>query len=197
MEYAVLVRKINEIESKIIIETLSKISKKGSAFFDEHQFNFYVIISKERNRVLFPKIFFVPKNIVSLYKKLSFKSKITSIGLYFGFIKQGALFISLEGVEFLDKKDLLTEKNKIRVNKKGEKAILYGNDILKTMLELPNRDSMPIINAEDIVIFTNKFKEILAIGFMTGNTSEFENLSSKSLIAQNLIDKGYYLREIQ
>ncbi|MBD3210979.1 MAG: hypothetical protein GF311_00075 [Candidatus Lokiarchaeota archaeon] len=197
MEYDALVRKINATERKIIFGTLSGILKETTKFLDTNTSNLYALISKEEDRIIFPKIFFVSENIVSLYKKLSFKSKIASIGVYFGFIKQGVLSISLEGVEFLDKEGLLIEKKKIRVNKKGEKAILYGNDIQKTMIEIPSQNSMPIFNMGDIGIFINEFKEILSIGLMIIDISEFESLSSKSLIAQNLIDKGYYLRQNQ
>ena len=118
---------------------------------------------------------------------------INSAGLYFGFISKNAFFLSLEGAEFLLKEKLIPNHNILCVNNKGEKAILYGNQIKKEMVSQIPSD----IQKNDFLFVLNGLKELIALGRSEINYSQFEFTNQEKIIARNFIDKGYYLRRKQ
>ena len=118
---------------------------------------------------------------------------IIAAGIYFGFIKKGIFHLSLEGVEFLRNHQILPNSNKITINEKGEKSILYGNDILKSAITI----MPPELKKNNLLAVFNQKNEIIALARATIDSSSFQNLKSNQKIAQNLVDKGYYLRKKQ
>ncbi|MFW9894493.1 MAG: hypothetical protein ACFFD7_01655 [Candidatus Thorarchaeota archaeon] len=125
----------------------------------------------------------------------SIKSKdaIFSVGLYFGFIKKNNFHLSLEGAEFLSKKDKTSNFKELILNEKGEKSILYGNDILLENVVKFSKDP----KEDDFLLVKNVHDEIIACAKMLKNNKDLNNLNPRTKIALNLIDRGYYLRRIQ
>jgi len=186
-------RPINNYEKDIIANSLSQISLKFITLLDKKLYNLYILLKSPIIKdVQLPIYLFKPKN-KDLKQAIQLTSYIYSIGLYFGFIKKGFFFISLEGAEFLYRNKYILEKNQIIVNIQGEKSILYGNNILKKMV---SNFSMEL-KINDLLIVLNELKEIIAIGITKVDGNDFYNLESDKLIALNLIDKGYYLRKNQ
>ena len=124
-------RQINEIEKEIIIQSLSKISLNIIQFILRSKNMLYISLKKGNSEINYPSIYLASNYFQEEIDLIEFNDKIYSVGLYFGFIKRGRFYISLEGAEFLYKKGILSDIGFIYVNKKGEKSILYGNNILK------------------------------------------------------------------
>ena len=177
-------RKINEIEEKIIITSLTKISSEFQQIINDIKKFLYFSTESLTSRSKFPKIFLISKDQYILLQSLNY-DRIISAGLYFGFIKKGFFFLSLEGAEFLYRNKYILEKNQIIVNIQGEKSILYGNNILKKMLSNFSIE----LKINDLVIVLNELKEVIAIGITKVDGNDFYNLESDDLIALNLIDK--------
>jgi len=192
-----LIRKINKIEKKIVLNTFSEISGEVKSFFNENQNHFYVVIFKDDNTNNYPGIFFVSNSLIETFEKLESKSKAISLGIFFGFIKRGQLYLSIEGAEFLDIKNLIPMKRKFNVNKNLERSILYGNDITKSMIKTSFFDNIVSLKEGNLVFIFNTNDEFLCISKMRKNGIEFKNVEGNKIVFQNLIDKGYYLRKHQ
>jgi len=186
-------RPINNYEKNIIANSISQISIKSISLLDEKLFNLYILLNSPIIKGNQLPIYLIKPRNEDLKQLIQINSYIYSIGLYFGFIKKGFFFLSLEGAEFLYSNKHILEKNQIIVNIKGEKSILYGNNILKKMV---SNFSMEL-KINDLVIVLSEIKEIIAIGIVKVNGNDFYNLKSDDIIALNLIDKGYYLRKNQ
>lgn len=186
-------RQINEIEKEIIIQSLSKISPNIFQFIIRSKNLLYISLKKGNSKSIYPSIYLTSNYFQEQINLNEFNDKIYSVGLYFGFIKRGRFFISLEGAEFLYKKGILSEIKFIYVNKKGEKSILYGNDILKDMAtKTPSN-----LQKGDLLIIFNDMNEILAIAQSKVERESLKQLKPKNVIAINLNDKGFYLRKRQ
>ncbi|MFX0180736.1 MAG: PUA domain-containing protein [Candidatus Hodarchaeota archaeon] len=186
-------RPINNYEKDIITNSLSQISLRFISLLDEQFYNLYILLKSPIIKDSQLPIYLIEPKQNDLKQLIQLASYISSIGLYFGFIKKGFFFLSLEGAEFLYRNKYLLEKNKIIINIQGEKSILYGNNILKKML---SNFSMEL-RINDLVIVLNELKEIIAIGIIKVDGKDIYNLESDDIIALNLIDKGYYLRKNQ
>jgi len=99
--------------------------------------------------------------------------------------------LSIEGAEFLYISNFFTDFKKLILNENGEKSILYGNNILKKMLVHSPID----LKKTDFLLLLNENDEILGLGFSQTNNEQILNLKPSDLIALNLSDKGYYLRQ--
>jgi len=153
----------------------------------------YISLKKGNSKTNYPSIYLASNYFQEEIDLIEFNDKIYSVGLYFGFIKRGRFYISLEGAEFLYKKGILSDIKFIYVNKKGEKSILYGNDILKDMVtKTPSN-----LQKGDLLIIFNDMNEILAIAQSKVERESLKQLKPKNVIAINLIDKGIYLIEKQ
>ena len=185
-------RLINNIEKSIVDDTLLKISSEILSFLKK-DFRFYIYINDEQVRSKYPLIYLVSRdNSNFLEEKLKYEN-ITTAGIYFGFIKKGFFHLGLEGVEFLDNHNILPKSRKITISEKGEKSILYGNDILKSVITtIP-----PVLEKNNILAVYNQKNEIIAIARATISVNSFQNLNLNQKVAQNLVDKGYYLRKKQ
>jgi len=186
-------RLINKIEKSIINDSLLKISLETVSFFKKNDYKFYVSISDEQAENKFPLIYLVSYDKSKiLEERLKFEN-IHSAGIYFGFIKKGVLHISLEGAEFMRNHQILPDSNKITINEKGEKSILYGNDILKSAItNIPSN-----LKKNSLLAVINQNNEIIAIARAEIDYSSFHDLKLNQKIARNLVDRGYYLRKKQ
>ena len=118
---------------------------------------------------------------------------IISAGIYFGFIKKNKFRLSLEGAEFLLNLHFFSERHLATVNNDGEKAILYGNQILRKMIvKISNK-----VKKNDFILVFNQSNELICIARSQVNFEDIRNLKNNDIIAFNLIDKGYYLRKKQ
>ena len=180
-------RQANTFEIDIIINSLSQISPKFK--LNESQFDIYIFLNGgSKNRQL---SVYITQQKFSDLSKLMNSTNIHSLGLYFGFIRKGNFFLSLEGADYLYNSDYISKKNQLIVNEEGEKAILYGNNVIKKMITLFSTEL--IINS--LVVILNKSKELLALGIIKVECNRFNSLKLEDVIAINLVDKGYYLRK--
>ena len=186
-------REINQVENKIISESLSKISPQILQFLKESKKKLYISIIESKFKTDYPKIYLVTESFLKLIDFNEFKNKIYSINLYFGFIKKSIFYLSLEGAEFLYKQGNLSDLKVIHLNERGEKSILYGNNILKNMVVDPSFD----LKKGDFLLVFNQSEEMLAIAKSRVDIIALKQCKSKDIIAINLSDKGIYLREKQ
>ena len=117
----------------------------------------------------------------------------SSAGLYFGYIKQGKFYLSLESTEFFKNLSCFLIEQFLFLTDKGEKSILYGNNIEKEMIIRIS----PKLNKSDFLLVFNQNDELIAISISTVYYNIYKKLNPNDLVALNLIDKGYYLREKQ
>ena len=185
-------RLVNEIETTMIYDSIIKLDPKILPFFDNSDNRLYISLNELEVKGKFPSIFLISKNQLKLLWTLK-NDKITSAGIYFGFIKKGNFYISLEGAEFLYNNNLFSDLKRIRLNDKGEQSILYGNNILKTMIH----DISSSLKQNEILLVFNRNDEIIALAQSKYNYQNIQKLKPKELIAINLNDKGYYLRRNQ
>jgi ribosome biogenesis protein Nip4 len=186
-------RQINHHEKEIISNSFLRISSRLLPFFKKNERFFYISINKQTSHNRYPQIYLISEELKSFLSILISYDNICSAGLYFGFIKRGKFYLSLEGAEFLYIQGLFPKSLRLYVNEKGEKSLLYGNNILKKMLIDESFD----FKEKDFLIVCNKSNEIIAIGQSQVESEQIHNLKSTDLIAVNLSDKGTYLREKQ
>ncbi len=186
------IRPINITEKEIIQNSLKKL--------DPNLFNvltngylIYICFNPIWKSKEFPAIFLTSQQQHKFMKNFEIQDDIFSVGLYMGFIKKGIFLVSLEFVEFVCKKGFLSKKRFIILNSKGEKSILYGNNVLKTMISSTSNN----FQAGEILLIFNEVNEILAIALSKVESVSLENCDPKDIVAINLIDKGYYLRAKQ
>jgi len=186
-------RLVNKIETTMIYDSLIKLSPNILHFFEKKDYRLYISLNELEAESKFPLIFLISKDQSILLEKVLKAVIVRSAGVYFGFIKKGNFFLSLEGLEFLFKSNLFSDLKRINVSDKGEKSILYGNNILKNMIV-----KIPInIKQKEILVVLNKFDEVIAIAQSKQEHQNIQKLKPKELIAINLNDKGYYLRKNQ
>ncbi|MHA1273967.1 MAG: hypothetical protein ACTSQS_11095 [Promethearchaeota archaeon] len=195
MQPSLKFRKIREIEWSIIRNSFEKISPKILEFFKEKIDLFYVKISNIKSES-YPEIYLLNYDLNTIINKISrnLSINIYSAGIYFGYIKRGKFYLSLEGAEYIFKNNLFPQERIIIVKESIEKAVLYGNHIKKKDIEQDVIKKYPF-NKGDLILIINKFHEVLALGRLTINSNKFEDKNYNEIIIQNLIDKGYYLRK--
>ena len=179
-------RPINSKERSIIINSLLKIDPNIKSIFEKNEDKFYLLHDVKKKNF---RVYVISSNQYKFKLSKELHPKIQEVGLYFGYINKDFFYVSIEGAEFLYNHDFIKDKY-IRVNKKGEKSVLYGNNILKNMVETVS----PLLNNKDLILVMNEMNEILAIAYSKIESNQISQLKSKDLIAINLRDKGYYLR---
>lgn len=184
---------LNNIEREILNTDLKNFSISVENIINSTNFKFTIHFPINNQKEAYPEIFLVPNDLNYLLESLT-KTKIpNSAGIYFGFIKKGKFLLSLEGLELLNDQNLLSKDHYLIIDKKGEQAILYGNDIRKNMVK-----SYPLtFKTDHLVAVLNVHKELLCIAKPIINFNEWNLFQRKKRIAINLIDKGYYLRSAQ
>jgi len=186
-------RLINKFEKSIINNSLLKLSSEVLPYIEKKEFKFYIFVTDERAESKFPLIYLVSYEINNLLEKRLKNENIHTAGIYFGFIKKGIFHLSLEGAEFLHYHQILPNSNKITISEKGEKSILYGNDIQKSVITM----MPPELKKNTLLAVFNQKNEIIAIARSTIDSNSFQNLKLNQKVAQNLVDRGYYLRKRQ
>lgn len=185
-------RQINDFEKQIIIDSLLKISSEFLRVIEEFKIHLYILTNSSLSKDKFPKIFLITK-YQHFRLKLTHFDKIFSAGLYFGFIKKGNFYLSLEGADYLYKQGIFSNNKCIHVNRKGENSILYGNNLLKNMVIKTSNN----LQKKDFLLVFNEMNELLAIAQFIVESNVLQYLKPKDIIALNLSDKGIYLREKQ
>ncbi|MFX1556646.1 MAG: PUA domain-containing protein [Promethearchaeota archaeon] len=172
---------------------MRNISYELLSSFKEFESNLYISVNESISHNKFPRIYLILDDFKEFLKIPNIRNNICSGGLYVGYIKKGKFLISIESVEFLYRHDKFLEFHRIFVNEMGERSILYGNDIIMSMI----LNSPSSFNKNDLILIFNDKDEILALAKAQVNFKDIQNLKPKSKIASNLVDKGYYLRQKQ
>ncbi|KKM78182.1 hypothetical protein LCGC14_1362560 [marine sediment metagenome] len=186
-------RNINNIEMKIIATSFYNLSTKFSSSLDNLKRFLYISIDKSPTKENYPSIYFITNEQKKIINKSSIGNKIYAAGLYFGFIKKGKFYLSIEGAEYLYRQEYFSDFQLLQVNELGEKSILYGNNILKKMVVKTPEN----LKEKDFLLIFNDRKEIIAIALSHVNSGDILKLKPKDTIAINLSDKGLYLRKKQ
>ncbi len=186
-------RALNEYEKNLILSELSIISDSLRSHIEQRKSQLFVLIPRLDKQEKYPQIFMIQTPFHEKVLNFQIKENIEEIGIYFGFIKRGNFFLSIEAAQYFEDLHLIPEGIKIYLNEKGSKAILYGNNIEKGMVEeFPSN-----LRKNKIYFIFNPFKELIAVGLSLIEQIEIEDLQINGNVAINLIDKGYYLREEQ
>lgn len=188
-------RPLNEYENKMVFKELSQISPKVSEVFKEMKNSFFIKPKSNLDINKFPLVFFINEETKKVIRNIRSKGNIESGGIYFGFIKEGKFFMSLEAAEFFFHLNLFKNSQKIVLTEQGEKAVLYGNDLKKSMIQRYPKE----LKKEEYTILVNQNGEFCALAVSKFNGYDIQEIlnSSDKLIAKNLVDKGYYLRKEQ
>ena len=186
-------RLINNFEKKIINKSLSEISPKIKSVLEKDYYQLYVSLNKETSKNRYPAIYLISSNLINELSILKSKVDIIAAGLYFGFIKKGEFMISLEAIDFLNIQGCFTQAQGLYVTEKGEKSVLYGNQILKKMIfKIPKG-----MNRNDLILIFNQENELISIAKSNVSHSSYQSLKANDIVASNLVDKGIYLRTKQ
>ncbi|MFX1575023.1 MAG: hypothetical protein ACFFB0_19975 [Promethearchaeota archaeon] len=166
-----------------------------SSSFSVERYRNYLYISLEDSIMenKYPKLYLISDDISKIIDTVKEQENVIFAGLYFGFIKKGKFYISLEGAEFLYKHKIISNFKKLHINNKGEKSILYGNDISKNMIV----ESPTVLKKDDFLVIFNMLNEIIALGRSAIDKEDIQILEPNKIIAINLVDKGSYLRKRQ
>jgi hypothetical protein len=116
-------RLVNKIETTMIYDSLTKISPDLLPFFKKNNYRLYISLNKLEAESKFPSIFLISENQSIILEKVLKAVIVRSAGVYFGFIKKGIFFLSLEGVEFFHNHDKIPKSKQVIVNKEGEREI--------------------------------------------------------------------------
>ncbi len=188
-------KRASDSELKIVKKGLSKISLKSLSFLEQNHYAVFISSIKSKNKVSSDNVFLVSKEMLDLLlviPKIAI-DRGKSGGIYFGFLERNQFFISIEGAEFLYMSDCFSEDNFVYLTEQGEKSALYGNPIIKKMIfKVPDT-----LKERTFLLVFNRLKELLTIAVSRVNYSQINGLVPDGLIALNLVDKGYYLREKQ
>jgi len=186
-------RKVNKNEYAIITNSVLKISTKILSVLKKIDYKIYIVLVNKTSKNNYPSIYLIPNNLTKDLVNFQQEINVNSAGLYLGFIKKGEFYLSLEGAEFLLKSGCFSKNQKLFVNKSGEKSILYGNRISKSMIaKIPND-----LQKNAFLLVFNLDNELIALAKSQVNYLTYQNLIHNDLVALNLVDKGYYLRKKQ
>ena len=183
-------RTLKNSEFESIKAALVQISPKIGSYFQERRSLLYLSIFGNEDENL---IYLITEEINKILKRFQQTVDIISAGIYLGFIVRGKFFLSLEGAEILLKEELVPEQRFIKVNKEGEKAILYGNQIEKRMILDPSSN----LKKNSLILIFNQLNELIALGNVVVELENFEIFNERDILIKNLVDKGYYLRRKQ
>ena len=183
-------RIINLTEKNIILKSVEEIEPQILSILNDKEFTLFISFNKLFLDSNYPTIYLVHDDIINIVDNVNSDILIISAGIYFGFIKKIKFFLSLEGVEFLYQMKAFSDKDYIIVNDKGEKAILYGNKIIKNFIsKIPEN-----LKKNKFLLIFNQSNELLSIAHSQIDSYQYHGLKSNDLVALNLKDKGYYLR---
>ncbi|MFX0009007.1 MAG: hypothetical protein ACFE9R_01725 [Candidatus Hermodarchaeota archaeon] len=186
-------RLINQFELNIIDSSISKLNPKLHDFLIQNFNKIYVSLADLSSKVNYPSIFLISDELQSSINHLKYNRDLIAAGLYLGFLRKSEFYLSLEGADYFYHNGLIPKNRLIIINNKGEKSTLYGNNITKEMvIQFPEN-----IQIGDVYLIINELNEFLAISIAKVDSTTLPILKPKDVIAQNLVDKGIYLREKQ
>jgi len=188
-----LFRKARDIEIKIIKNSLHNITEQTWKFILDNQYEIYIRISERSKKKPYSELYLIPHKLEKEISKIKDNSSIKFSGIPLGFIKENHFYLSLEASELFFKSNIIESKNILVLTEKGEKSILYGNPIKKSMILNISSE----ITANMIIFVINKNREFLGLGFSKLNYEGIKQSDNDEEIAHNLIDKGVYLRKEQ
>ncbi|MBD3194140.1 MAG: hypothetical protein GF317_03735 [Candidatus Lokiarchaeota archaeon] len=194
MQPSLVIRKINKFERKMISDSISYFNEDQNNILDKLNKKIYVLIRKGESKMVYPKLFYLSKEMIKTLNIIEIKHDIVSIGTYLGFFKKGRFILSLEGCELLIDLNFISEKFKYYVNERAEKSILYGNAIYKSMLRTPSNILNNRLVYGDLIFLFNIDNCLISINLLIQDSNIIPGLNDNAIIANNLIDKGYYLR---
>lgn len=186
-------RPINKFEYTIINNSLRDSFPELLSFIESGE-NFIYI--QERGLFLkenYPKIYVISERIKKVIEEFHIDNCINSSGLYFGFMKRGRFFISLEAIDYFFNKKIISVYQKVKLNEKGKKSFLYGNKITKNMIIQETSH----FKAHNFLLVFDKNNELMGIAKSLIDYKDFQILKPKNIIALNLNNKGYFLRKEQ
>jgi ribosome biogenesis protein Nip4 len=184
-------RQINKTEKNLIFKSLSEISPDIISDLERDGYQLFISFNKLSNKYKLPTIYLVSSNIAKDLNTVKSYVDIIAAGLYFGFIKKDSFIISLEAVGFFQ--GCFSQGQVLYVTKKGEKSVLYGNQILKKMIsKIPKN-----MKRNDFILIFNQEKEMISIAKSEVSNSIYQKLKENDIVASNLVDKGIYLRRKQ
>ncbi|MBD3337540.1 MAG: hypothetical protein GF353_00435 [Candidatus Lokiarchaeota archaeon] len=191
IKYSTKFRKANAFELDLIWNGLQKLSLDIDSDIINQKFKLFVFLEKNNRKFRYPSVYLLSVELSELYDELSLETNIIAAGIYFGFIKKSIFRISIEGAEFLVTNNIIKEYQAIVVDKKAEKAILYGNNISKDMILSEFND----YDIRHLFLIYNQLGELIALGKFRDDLKKKQDLSNEEIIIRNYIDKGYYLRK--
>ncbi|MFO8018655.1 MAG: hypothetical protein R6U96_08470 [Promethearchaeia archaeon] len=186
-------QELRNIEKKILNSDLNRLSLDIEKISRKTNLIFTIKFPDKNQKEQYPEIHLLLEVVNALVRQIPNELTPFSAGINFGFIKKGEFRLSIEGMDFLYRQKLITTPHQLITNSEGEKAVLYGNEIRKYMVE-----THPISYKKNhILAVLNRQKEVIAIAKPIVNFNEWNLLENKKIVAYNLIDKGYYLRSAQ
>ncbi|MFX1237877.1 MAG: hypothetical protein ACFE8P_09180, partial [Promethearchaeota archaeon] len=171
-------REINQVETNIINKSLLDLSPTIFQTLERIDYSMWIKLTESRSYNYFPRIYLVPNRLKLFIKDFNQATNIMHSGIYFGRIKQGNFYLSLEGAEFMHQFECFSKNQIIKVNDMGEKAILYGNKVKKEYVE---KTRSGIAVGSFILIF-NKSNDLLAIGRSQVKEADFQALDDSNII---------------
>ncbi len=183
-------RHLDETEIKIVLTALNQISHNIALFIKDKHLSSYILTYENPEEHL---IYLISKKLRKVISSFQNNINIASAGLYMGFILRNTFFLSLEGAEFFFKQNLIPDQKIFNVSNRAEKAILYGNPIVKKMILKTPID----LRKNAILLVLNESRELIALARSEIDNTNFKLLDQGELAATNLTDKGYYLRRKQ
>ena len=186
-------RRINTIETSMIAATFNTISPELRPILENIKNLLYILITNSTPQKDYPSIYLITGDQQKLINEVNNINRIYAAGLYFGFLKKGIFYISMEGVENLQKNGIFTNFKQLCLTKSGEKSFLYGNNILKNMV----KKSPLNLNEKDFLIIFNDIDEIVGLDISRVNNETISKIKSNDVFAINISDKGQYLRRKQ
>ena len=186
-------RKINITETSMITTTFNAVSLDLSPILEDIKNLLYILINNSTTQKDYPSIYLITDEQQKLINENNIINRIYAAGLYLGFLKKGIFYFSIEGVEYLYKNGIFTDFKQLHLTKGGEKAFLYGNNILKKMV----RKSPTNLKEKDFLLVLNENDEIVGLGISRVNNETISKLKPNDVYAINISDKGLYLRRKQ
>jgi ribosome biogenesis protein Nip4 len=186
-------RKINTTETSMITTTFNAVSLELSPILEDIKNLLYILINNSTTQKDYPSIYLITDEQQKLFNENNIINRIYAAGLYFGFLKKGIFYFSIEGVEYLYKNGIFTDFKQLHLTKGGEKAFLYGNNILKKMV----RKSPTNLKEKDFLLILNEINEFVGLGISRVNNETISKVKPNDVYAINISDKGLYLRRKQ
>ena len=183
-------RALKNTEFDFIQAALIQMSPQLVSYLQVRSSLLFISIATKKNKNL---VYIISEDLKNIQNSFQKNVDIISAGIYLGFIRGQRFFLSLEGAEFFLKEKLIPNQLLIRVNKEGEKSILYGNPIERWMI----LDNNFKVKKGSIVLILNPSNELIALGHIEVELINLESFKEREILISNLIDKGYYLRRAQ